>query len=69
MSAPKTINVDIAEVMEAVEDSYFSCGNPGFCLACGAECGGCEPDAENYECYDCGLKMVFGAEQILLIYG
>jgi hypothetical protein len=61
-------NLDIEQVMEAVKESWSSCSNPGFCMACGAERGGCEPDAENYECWECGENMVFGAEQVLLIY-
>jgi hypothetical protein len=39
----------------------------GFCLACGAERGCCEPDAKNYPCEDCGANMVFGAEQCCLL--
>jgi hypothetical protein len=38
----------------------------GFCVSCGFEQGGCEPDARNYECENCGSLRVFGAEQLLL---
>jgi hypothetical protein len=38
----------------------------GFCIACEAEQGGCEPDARNYECQNCGERKVFGAEELLL---
>lgn len=54
------------EVMEAVEDSYSSCGNPGFCTECGERQDGCEPDARNYECDCCGAFAVCGAEEILI---
>jgi hypothetical protein len=37
----------------------------GFCLACGSEAFGVEPDAEEYECEECGEPEVYGAEQIL----
>jgi hypothetical protein len=33
-----------------VERQFTSLDNPGFCLACGAEAEGCEPDARQYEC-------------------
>jgi len=53
-------------VTEAVSNSMFGLENPGFCLACGADHDGCEPDAEGYECYECGKHEVMGAEQVLL---
>jgi hypothetical protein len=55
--------VSLDQVMRAVEDD----DNIGFCLACGAERDGCEPDARNYECEVCGEMKVFGAEEILLM--
>lgn len=39
----------------------------GFCLACGAERGGCEPDACEYECEECGEAQVYGAGEILIM--
>jgi hypothetical protein len=39
----------------------------GFCLACGFEQGGCEPDARRYECEACGEKQVFGPHEILFM--
>jgi len=53
-------------IIEAIERRMTSLDNPGFCLACGAECDGVEPDARNYECEACGAKQVFGAEELLL---
>ena len=53
----------------AVEDSMFGLGNPGFCVACGAETDGCEPDARNYKCEECGKRQVFGAEEIMIMGG
>ena len=39
----------------------------GFCLACGFEQGGCEPDARKYQCESCGEKQVFGASELLFM--
>jgi hypothetical protein len=39
----------------------------GFCLACGAEKDGCEPDARKDPCESCGKNLVFGAEEIALM--
>ena len=41
--------------------------NPGYCVECGAERGGCEPDARGYECEACGKAAVYGAEELLLM--
>ena len=37
-------------VLAAVERAATSLDNPGFCLACGAEAHGVEPDARRYVC-------------------
>lgn len=41
--------------------------NQGICTACGAEASGCEPDARNYPCEECGENKVFGAEELLFM--
>lgn len=38
----------------------------GFCVSCGAEAYGVEPDAREYECSVCGGLHVYGAEEILM---
>jgi hypothetical protein len=43
--------------------------NLGFCRACGAEAYGIEPDGRRYECEDCGAHQVYGAEELLLMFG
>jgi hypothetical protein len=53
-------------VAEAVERELTTLDNPGFCLACGAEADGCEPDAEQYACESCGERAVYGAAEILI---
>ena len=55
--------VTIDQVMEAVEADDCI----GFCLACGNEQGGCEPDARKYECENCGKNKVYGAQEILMM--
>ena len=39
----------------------------GFCLACGAENEGIEPDASKYTCTSCEAPKVYGAEELLLM--
>lgn len=56
-----TLTID--RVIEAVEQD----DNMGFCLACGVEAYGIEPDAREYECEACGAEKVYGAEELLLM--
>jgi hypothetical protein len=51
---------------DAIIDAAQQGDGAGFCLDCGAENGGVEPDAEGYPCEICGAHRVAGAEQILL---
>lgn len=64
MKMHKSITVE--KVMDACERRMTTLDNPGFCIACGNEQDGCEPDARNYECEACGEKKVFGADELLL---
>lgn len=57
------LNMD--EVIAAAEED----DGTGFCRACGESQGGCEPDARNYQCESCGENEVFGAAELLLMYG
>ena len=49
-------------IIEAIESGQYM----GFCVACGAEAYGVEPDARRYECEVCGAHSVYGAEELLL---
>jgi hypothetical protein len=61
MNIHESITID--RVMAAVEaDDHL-----GFCLACGEEADGCEPDASKYECDVCGEHAVEGAENTLFL--
>jgi hypothetical protein len=46
---------------QAMEDD-----NTGVCLACHEETSGVEPDAEDYECENCGEHRVTGMMNLLL---
>lgn len=52
---------------EEYRDLTFGLDNPGFCLDCGEECTGVEPDARRYRCGSCGLSGVFGLEELLMM--
>jgi hypothetical protein len=54
-------------IIEAVERAGRSCDNPGFCLACGEDADGVEPDARRSECEACGARAVYGAEEVLIM--
>ena len=70
---PASLSLD--DVMDALERRMTCLDEPGFCLACGAEADGCEPDARQYPCSaceargTCGEGMVFGAEEVCVLYG
>jgi DNA-directed RNA polymerase subunit RPC12/RpoP len=53
----------IADVMAAIEND----SNSGWCIKCGANADGIEPDASKYACADCGARQVYGAEQLMLM--
>jgi predicted RNA-binding Zn-ribbon protein involved in translation (DUF1610 family) len=51
------------DVIHAVEAD----DNLGFCVSCGTEVSGVEPDARKYKCDVCGEEAVYGAEILLLL--
>jgi len=51
----------LEDVEQAMEDME------GFCVACGHQQSGVEPDARKYECEDCGEQAVYGAEEIVIM--
>lgn len=54
-------------ILQAATDSMNGVSTPGFCIACGEDVEGVEPDARNYTCECCGKPAVFGAEELLLM--
>jgi hypothetical protein len=61
-----TKQLNMKELELAVEESMFGMGNAGFCIACGFEQDGCEPDAEGYDCEACDEPAVCGAEVLFM---
>jgi hypothetical protein len=57
--------ISVDQILEAVQSE----NDMGFCLACGAEAYGVEPDARRYECEACGQRKVYGAEELLMMVG
>jgi hypothetical protein len=55
--------------MSKVLDAIQSGDDIGFCIECGEQHYGCEPDAQEYECEACMLTAVYGAEQLLFMIG
>jgi hypothetical protein len=55
--------VTLAQVLTAIESGDYI----GFCLACGFEQEGVEPDARRYTCESCGAKKVYGAQELLIM--
>lgn len=62
-------SITIDRVLEAVESQMTTVDNPGFCVACGEDADGCEPDARKYKCEACGARSVYGAEELLIMLG
>lgn len=60
-------SITLGKLMAACERRMRTLDNPGFCVACGHEQDGCEPDARNYTCESCGQPKVFGAEELALV--
>lgn len=61
----KSLTDDV--IMDACERHSMTLDDPGFCLICGQEASGVEPDAENYQCESCGAEQVFGSYQLLIV--
>lgn len=60
-------SVTTERVTEAVRRSHQILDNPGFCIHCGEDAEGVEPDASRYECEACGEPGVYGAEELLIM--
>jgi hypothetical protein len=53
-------------ILDAAERQMTTLDSPGFCLSCGLEQEGHEPDARRHECESCGAHNVYGAEELVL---
>jgi hypothetical protein len=56
-----TIPISVDDIVRASESGEYM----GFCIACGLEHMGIEPDARRYPCESCGEKAVYGAQELL----
>ena len=56
-------------VLNAAKDSMFGMGTTGFCLACGSDQEGCEPDMESGKCETCEERKVMGAANLMIMLG
>jgi hypothetical protein len=56
------VKIPFESIEEVIHD-----GTVGFCLGCGCEAFGVEPDARKYHCDACGKDLVFGAEEIVMM--
>lgn len=62
------MRVDAQHPVSMTESEYHEHArqDDGLCLACGSlETSGVEPDAEEYECCECGASAVQGLENAL----
>ena len=50
-------------IMEIAGEGEYA----GFCMKCGEQADGVEPDACGYECESCGSPSVYGAEELLIM--
>lgn len=64
MNVHKSITVD--RVLEAAQRRMTTLDNPGFCITCGEEQEGCEPDMRKGKCEHCGELKVYGADELLM---
>lgn len=63
---PKPIFPTEDQIVEMIDRRNCSLDNPGWCIRCGEEQDGCEPDARGYVCDSCGEKAVYAPEELLL---
>jgi len=52
---------------EEMEQIMFGMDSPGWCLTCGEEVDGVEPDARRYHCECCDKRTVYGMEELLIM--
>ena len=52
---------------DELRTQLFGLDNLGFCLDCGCETDGVEPDARKYHCDECGMMAVYGLEELVMM--
>lgn len=59
-------SITARRVFAAAMRAETSLDNPGFCIACGLEADGCEPDMRKGQCESCGERSVYGAAELAM---
>lgn len=54
-------------VRPILDPDFFDSDGLGFCIGCGSEIYGVEPDAQKYPCESCGESLVYGLEELLIM--
>lgn len=60
-------SITLERLLDACNRRETTLDNPGFCIKCGEEQEGTEPDARKYDCEACETATVYGAEELLLM--
>jgi predicted amidophosphoribosyltransferase len=60
-------SITAERIADACERHLSTLDNPGFCISCGKDAEGIEPDARGYECECCGALKVYGADELALM--
>jgi hypothetical protein len=63
----KTRYVPVFASPDEIQEIMFEDNSIGFCIACGEEAYGVEPDARRYECESCEEKQVYGLEELVMM--
>lgn len=54
-------------IADAIQDQCdMTLHNAGFCVACGKDANGCDPDARGYYCKECGAPCVYAVNELLM---
>ena len=64
---PYTTKKGIRQFRPLCNEDEVSDGTLGFCLACGSETSGVEPDARRYKCENCSAEKVYGIEELFVM--
>ncbi len=64
---PYKTKTGLTQYRPVCNEDEISEGTLGFCLACGSEAFGVEPDARRYTCESCNAPKVYGLEELLLM--
>lgn len=54
-------------VYKAAQKAEKGLSSPGWCVKCGKEHKGVEPDARKDPCAKCGSASVYGAEELMMM--